>query len=462
MNSWIVRSVISPGLERVLGRPTFRYYREMTESQWWSRERLEQYQLEKLRRLLSIALNQTEGYAELAGMDKSWQPESLGDLRRLPLLDKCDIRQNLDRLVNHSVKGGAIRYTTGGSTGAPLLFYLDRRRQAYDKAARMLTHRWWGVRPGDREAYIWGSPVELSRQDRLKQCRDWLINDMLLPAFDLSETTARRFVDKLHRFQPACIFGYPSSIALLCQFARQANLRLDDLPVKAIFSTAEVLYDHQKQTISEAFGGVPVVNGYGSREGGFIAHECHEGGMHIIGENVIVEFVRDGRPVGPGEDAEIVVTHLDNYAMPFIRYRTNDIGQRVEARCACGRGTELMASLKGRSNDMLVARDGHMVHAGAVNYVMRDLGGLRQYQIVQEQIDLVRVRVVHDGGLPESAAQSIRDGIRKQLGGDVRVVVEVVEEIPPMPSGKHRYVVSLVAPSGDGIGRVHSARAAKL
>ena len=445
MNSWIVRFGISPVLERLLKRPTFRYYRDLERSQWWSSQRLRELQLVKLQELVSVALNNTDAYANLAGVDRSWQPESLEGLRELPLLDKANISTHREELVNRDVPGGAIRYNTGGSSGEPLIFYFDKRRQAYDKAARMRTHQWWGIRPGDREAYIWGAPVELNKQDRLKQFRDWITNELLLSAFDLSEQSVGLFVDRLRRFKPKCIFGYPSSIALMCRLAEQTGSDLSSLPVEVVFSTAEVLYDHQKEIISRSFGGVPVVNGYGSREGGFIAHECPEGRMHITSENIIVEFIKDGKAAAPGEDGEIIVTHLDNYAMPFIRYRTGDIGQPSDETCPCGRGLEVMKVLKGRSTDFVIAPDGRWVHGLALIYVIRDIPGVQQYQIVQEDVDSICVRVVLDDGFPADGPERIRDGIIDRMGAEVRVDVEQVSEIAQDPSGKFRHVISQVA-----------------
>ena len=445
MIPWISGHIISPALERLFRRRTFNYYHELMKSQWWSAEEIQGLQLEKLQTLVSTAMNGTPAYTELAGLAADWLPESLGDLARLPLLDKATLSTHRDRLTNRAVPGGAISYNTGGSSGTPLIFCLDKRRQAYDKAARMRTHEWWGVAPGDREAYIWGSPVELSGQDRLKQFRDWLTNEMLLSAFDLSEESVERFVASLHRFKPRCLFGYPSSIALMCQFARAKGLDLTGLPVKAVFSTAEVLYDHQKQIISETLGGVPVVNGYGSREGGFIAHECPEGRMHITSENVLVEFIKDGQAVEPGQDGEIVVTHLDNHAMPFIRYRTGDIGQPSDETCSCGRRLEVMKGLKGRSTDFVIAPDGRWVHGLALIYVVREIAGVRQYQIVQDDLDVIRVMVVSGPEFPPEGQQRIREGIAKRMGAEVRVDVEDVAEIAPAASGKFRYVISKIA-----------------
>ena len=445
MNPYVVRHILLPLHERLLRRRTFRYYHDLEQSQWWATQKLRQLQLEKLRRLVSLALNKTAIYADLAGVDRCWLPESLEDLQRLPLLDKSIISAHREELVNRDVRGGPIRYNTGGSTGQPLIFYFDKRRQAYDKAARMRTHRWWGVEPGEKEAYIWGSPIELRKQDRLKQIRDWLTNELLLSAFDLSEQSIGWYVARLRRFKPKCLFGYPSSIALLCQLARRAGLDLAELPVKVIFCTAEVLYDHQRRIISETFGGIPVVNGYGSREGGFIAHECPEGRMHITSENVIVEIIKDNRPAKPREDGEIVITHLDNYAMPFIRYRTGDIGQPSNETCPCGRGLEVMKVVKGRSTDFIIAPDGRWVHGSAFGYVLRDIPGVLQYQIIQEDVDSIRILIVINDDFPPNGVEQIRESVVARLGSDVQVDVEQVSEITPDPSGKFRYVISWVA-----------------
>lgn len=445
MNPWVVRHLISPALERVLGRRTFLLWREMMASEYWPAERLAELQLAKFRELVGVALTQTRAYARITGLDPSWRPSCLEDLVKLPLLDKATMSHYRDELVNQAVPGGVFRSSTGGSSGEPLIFYMDRRRQAADKAARMRTHQWWGILPGDREAYLWGSPVELGAQDRLKRFRDALTNELLLSAFDLSEQSVGGFVDRLQHFGPACLFGYPSSIALLCRLARRAGLRLDELGVRVVFSTAEVLYDDQKRIISEALGGAPVVNGYGSREGGFIAHECPEGRMHIADEGVIVEFLKDARPVAPGEDGEIVLTNLDNHAMPFIRYRTGDVGQAEEGECPCGRGLSLMKVVKGRTTDFVIAPDGRWVHGLALIYTVRDVPGVRQYQIVQQDVDLIAVKLAVEPDFPADGDERIRRQIIQRLGSEVRVEIERVEDIPADASGKFRYVISQVA-----------------
>lgn len=442
MNRYIAGKVILPLHERLMRRPTFAFFRQLDNQQWWRGQEIRRLQLAKLRALVAMAMNSTESYSRLAGLDRSWRPESLEDLRHLPLLDKATISAHREQLVNAVVAGGPIRYNTGGSSGQPLIFYIDRRRQAADKAARMLTHQWWGAFPGAREAYLWGSPVELSKQDRLKNFRDRLTNEMLLGAFDLSPRTVGAFAGLLRDFRPDCLFGYPSSIAMFCQLARRQNLDLRDLPLRAVFSTAEVLYEHQKELISESFGGVPVVNGYGSREGGFIAHECPHGRMHVISPHMIVEFIRNGRPAPEGQDGEIVVTHLDNHACPFIRYRTGDVGQADPKACPCGRGLEVMRALKGRTTDFIITADGRWVHGLALIYTVCDMQGVSQYQIVQNDVDRIAIRLVCDASYPAEGDAKVSAAVKRRLGQAVRVDIQHVSRITQDASGKYRYVIS--------------------
>ncbi len=444
MNTLLARNLLLPAHERLLRRKTFAVARRLEQSQWLAPEELRRLQLAKLNELLAVALERTS-YGQLAEISSNWRAASLDDLSRLPIMDKAFLSSHREQMVNRSVEGGPIRYRTGGSTGTPLIFYFDRRRQAWDKAARIRTHRWWGIRPGDREAYIWNSPVELSRQDRLKRVRDWLMNDRLLPASELCEANVADYVARLRRFRPHCLFGYPSAISLLARLASRAGLDLSDLGVRVVFTTAEVLYQHQRELITSAFGGAPVADCYGSREAGFISHQCPEGRMHITSENVIVEFLQQGQPAAPGEDADIVVTQLDNNAMPFIRYNTGDIGQYSTEPCPCGRGLSVMSVVKGRSNDMLLTSDSRWVHSSALHAVLSGIPGIANFQF-QQQADLsVRMLLVTDEQFPADGESRLRKGLLSRLGQGADFRIERCDSIPLMPSGKYCSVISQVS-----------------
>ncbi len=448
MHSGLVKNVIFPFHERLVGRRTFEFLRRLEKEQWASPEELKRMRLEKLQALLMHAQKSIPFYGRRFA-DAGFDPKGLGDfkdLEKLPLLNKAEIRKNLKDMLWNQCPGGLFRYNTGGSSGEPLVFYFDRRRQAYDAAARAMSHRWWGIDIGDRELYLWGSPLEITKQDRLKELRDRLTNQLLLSAFEISADRIPQFVHAFRRFRPDCVFGYPSTIDLFCRMAATQGYRLDDVGVRVVFCTAEVLYDHQRESIASHFGGVPVVDSYGSREGGFINHQCPKGSYHVMDSNYVLEFLRDGKPVAPGEDGEIVITHLDAWGMPFIRYRTGDVASSQEGLCACGRGFSLMSKVRGRSTDFVVTPDGRWQHGLSVIYVVRDIEGVDQFKIIQEDVDDVRVLLkVHQELYPADGDLRIVRGFKKRMGETVKVRVEHVSDIPPEASGKYRYVVSRVA-----------------
>ncbi|MBN2468730.1 MAG: phenylacetate--CoA ligase family protein, partial [Deltaproteobacteria bacterium] len=263
MNSWLVKQFIFPLHERIVGRKTYHYLRELEKLQWASPGDIEDLRFQKLRTLLMHARENIPFYARIfkkVGFEPH-KMQAIDDFRVLPLLTKADIRQNLQEMQWKKCPGGLYRYNTGGSSGEPLVFYFDRRRQAYDAAARALTHQWWGIDVGDKELYLWGSPLEITKQDRIKTLRDRLTNQLLLSAFEISPSTISSFVKAFQKFKPKCVFGYPSSISLFCKMARDMNFHLDDIGVQVVFSTAEVLYEDQRQTISSFFGGIPVADG---------------------------------------------------------------------------------------------------------------------------------------------------------------------------------------------------------
>lgn len=447
MHPLLVRKIIYPLHEKVFGRKTFAYLDELEKQQWMRPAELEELRFRKLRALLLHAKANIPFYTErfaAAEFDPATM-QDLNDFKKIPLLSKTEIKRNLDKMTWPACPGGLHRYNTGGSSGEPLIFYFDRRRQAMDKAARMLTHRWWGCDVGDPELYLWGSPLEVKKQDRMKDLRDRLTNELLISAFEISAEAVPGIYASFKQFSPKSVFGYPSTIALFAEMVQKQGLDLPSLGVKVVFSTAEVLYDYQRDTISQAFGGIPVVDSYGSREGGFVSHQCREGRHHVMDPHYVFEFLQEDRAVGEGEDGEIVLTHLDNWGMPFIRYRTGDVAQPGPAGCACGRGFATMQKIQGRTTDFIVTPDGRWQHALSIIYVVRDITGVEQFKIIQEAVDDVRVLLVTNEMYPAEGDARIVAGFKKRMGESVRVSVEHLSDIPREASGKFRYVVSKVA-----------------
>ena len=313
-------------------------------------------------------------------------------------------------------------------------------------AAKWRATRWWGVDIGDPEIVMWGSPIELGAQDRIRLLRDRLMRTRLLPAFEMSARKVDEYIEVIRRLRPRMLFGYPSAFAHIARHARERGIRLDGLGIRVAFVTSERLYADQRELIQAVFG-CPVANGYGGRDAGFIAHECPQGGMHITAEDIIVETVTPtGEPTPPGTAGEVVVTHLASGDFPFIRYRTGDVAVLGNRTCTCGRGLPLLEEIQGRTTDFIVAHDGTVMHGLALIYVVRDLAGVRAFKIVQESLELTRVLLETDADFAPAVVDEIIAAFRQRLGSQVEIRVERVERIPPERSGKYRYVVSHVEP----------------
>jgi phenylacetate-CoA ligase len=189
-----------------------------------------------------------------------------------------------------------------------------------------------------------------------------------------------------------------------------------------------------------------VANGYGSRDAGFIAHQCPSGSLHVSAEDIVVELVgADGCPVAPEESGEVVVTHMATDDFPFIRYRTGDVAVASGARCPCGRGLPVLDEVQGRSTDFIRTASGNQMHALALIYEVRDKPGVRAFKFIQDE-DL-SLELLIDGG-PELTAEvegQIRAGLIRRMGPGTVLQIRRVAEIPPEKSGKYRYVVSRAA-----------------
>ena len=441
-----IAKLVFPLQERVKKHDTVRVRRQMEESQWWSAERIAALQVERLKAFLTDIGANVPYYRELfasTGFDPR-AVKSTADLQALPFLTKAVIKEHTDALRADDAKGLA-RFNTGGSSGVPLIFFIGTERVTHDVAAKWRATRWWDVDIGDAEVVVWGSPIELGTQDRMRLIRDKLMRTELLPAFEMSDERVEAFIARIRQMRPKMVFGYPSAISHIAGYAEKKGLRLDDLGVKVVFVTSERLYDHQREVISRVFAS-PVANGYGGRDAGFIAHACPSGSMHITAEDIVVEIIDgEGNVLPRGHSGEIVVTHLATRDYPFVRYRTGDVGVLSDHACPCGRGLPVLSEIQGRSTDFVIAADGTVMHGLALIYVLRDIPGVASFKIVQETTLLTTVFVEPGKLFKAEDVTRIEEGLKRRLGDAVTIDVKLVDVVPAEASGKFRYVISRVA-----------------
>lgn len=444
MTSWYTRLVsqlLFPLHERLKRHSTYRLLPALEKSQWLSPQQLEQLQQDKLQSFIRQVVADVPYYQQLfkqLGLSAA-DIQSVADLAKLPLLDKTLIRSHSKQLFSNRPYRFS-RGSTGGSSGQPLTFYMDQHRVSHDVAAKLRATRWWGVDIGDPEAVIWGAPIELGKQSRLKSWRDKLFRSVLMPALTLTPELIAGQLQQLQQQKPAMVFGYPSVIYQLCLAAKRQQIKLESLGVKVVFVTSEMLYPHERNIISQSFQ-CPVANGYGARDAGFIAHECPAGSMHISAEDIIVELLDDnGQPVAAGQSGEIVVTHLATPGFPFIRYRTGDMAQLASQPCSCGRGLPVLANVQGRRRDFLVTTAGDQLHSWGVVYLLRDVSAIEKFKVIQHQATAIELLVVSEQPLSPDTQTDIRRQFQRLLGADMAISITRVTDIPAAANGKYCYV----------------------
>ena len=440
-----ISSFIFPLHERIKKHQTVQIKNSMNKSQWWTQEEIEQLQISRLKQLISECTSSVPFYKKLL-QERGLTEDDFNhiiDLQKLPFLTKKLIRNNIEEIKSKKAIDLA-RFNTGGSSGEPLIFYIGNERVSHDVAAKWRATKWWDVDIGDKELVIWGSPIELGSQDYVRLIRDKMLRTKLLPAFEMSEEKIAGFIQEIIAFKPKMLFGYPSSISLIAKHASKHNICLNQLGIRVVFVTSERLYDEQRDIISSVFA-CPVANGYGGRDAGFIAHQCPEGEMHITAEDIIVEIVdKDGKVLPHGHSGEVVITHLATKDFPFIRYKTGDIAILSDKTCQCGRGLPLLEEIQGRTTDFMVAKDGTIMHGLALIYVLRDLQGMANFKIIQEDINNTKILISTDETYDQKNDQLIRESFKQRLGQSVNITLEHVTQIPSEKSGKYRYVVSHV------------------
>ena len=434
------------GAHRLTGRPLGRYYAEYLEA---DRQRdVYAPPQEPLADLLRHCAANVPYYAELiAAAGNGYETNAIEYLRRLPLLTKDTVRAEFERLKSSDLEQRQWVYnSSGGSTGEPIKLIQDREFQDRQMAIQLLSYRWAGRQLGEPALHIWGSVRDILQGSERWQMRilNGLSNDRYRNAFRMTPDTMRSVLQQINEERPKLIVAYVQALYELARFAQREQIAV--AAQEAIVTSAGTLYPAMRALIESVFG-CPVFDRYGSREVGDIACECKQhAGLHVFPFGNYVEIVDDtGQPVPAGVEGNIVVTNLNNYAMPMVRYAIGDRGIMAQPGiCACGRSGQILQRVSGRSIDVFLKRDGTHVD-GAYFFPMLWLRDwVRKFQIVQADYERVVFRVALQGAYRTDELEEIVCQTRLVMGEECQVDFEFVDEIAPSPSGKFRFMISEV------------------
>lgn len=415
-------------------------FEQLNRSDFYSAALREERQTEALVALLRHAQNHVPHFRSLLADHEITARNARDVLAELPPLRRADIQANPASFVADDATG-VVDDHTGGSTGTPLTFKVDRPTQQAREASLMWANGLAGWRPGDRIAMLWGSDrdTKAAFRDWRLNLRWWLDNMRWYNAFEMGEEEMAAFHQAMTRFRPHLLVAYAGSLQVYARFLKSIGT-VPGYPLTGLISSAEVLTQAGREEVREYFQR-PIYDRYGNREAGAIAAECEaHGGLHVNEHDFVVEIdsVDPFKEPGP-----LLITYLANHAMPLIRYDTGDLAVWAKGECSCGRTTPRLARVVGRQADTIRTAHGKLIHGEFFTHVLYGAEGVREFQFVQESMNRYCLRVVADRIRPEFEAQW-RKKIEPMLGEGAEFRVELVDSIPVLASGKRRFTLSEV------------------
>jgi len=459
MNSELLKKLpypIKQGLKYIYGTipPRFRYskvfwdtYNFLQKSQWWSRQRLEEYQLQQLEKLLKHAYENVPYYHRVfdeRGL-KAKDIQDFNDLKKLPYLTKDIIRDNIQDLVAQNYPKSKLQYcTTGGSTGIPLGFYHEKGiTDAKEKAFITMLWSRVGFKMGDRCLILRGNVVETAGKGKFWKY-DTINKNLIFSSYHMTDENLPKYNHKIREFQPDFIQAYPSVITILARFMKENNIE-PFTTVKAILCASENLYPWQRKLLEEIMQ-CRVWSFYGHSERVALAGECEKSSYyHIFSEYGIVELIsKDGKPVTQEcEIGEIVATGFNNFAFPFIRYRTADIGVHTTQVCSCGRNYPLLKKIEGRLQDLIITKDNRLISLTSLIFAQHfeAFSKIKEMQLIQQESGEIIVKIVKTNEYRNEDEQEITQKMQGCVNGGLNIRFAYADHIPRTKSGKCRFLI---------------------
>ena len=429
-------------------RHAWRAYREKKRV-WHDARAIEELQKHRLVRLMHVHSNNPVygKYIRSAGIPKNNRFDLHGYLDQFPVMTKRDLTTQCEKLLNRD-SFMPRQNSSGGSTGEPVILYQDAHYEKEAMASNFLSDEMQNWFPGCRVVRLWGAPKDIdafrSPKNRIKL---FFKNEKYLDAFYMSTARMEEYVEVLRTFDPDVIVAYASAAYIFAKFILDRSIPLKISRLRSIISSAETLHDEMKCIIEKAFG-VPVYDRYGSREVGIIAAQCHRRRLfHLFPFDHIFETLDERLQCRVlDEPGVVVVTSLNNYAMPIVRYKLEDMAVLTAEKCDCGIAAPCLRRVQGRVSDMIKTRSGRNIHGEFFTHAIWGIPGIVQFRFIQETLDEYRLMLSIDKNYNREVHEPmIREYCFRLLDRGASLDITYHDEIPPLPgSGKRRFTISKV------------------
>lgn len=438
MYSNLVENLLLPAADRVLGLSISSELSWWRDVQWYSADKLRLLQEFRLDKLLNQVELTIPYYQEILKKNKIAGNRSPYErLGQLPILTKSIIKENISRLLDPE-KEKYIKVNTSGSSGERGTFYQDREAYSGALAIQSMFWDWAGFRLGDRAIQNGITP----ERGFVKAMKDLLMRVTYLPAYSLDKDFAIKALMSSQKGKYSRSFlGYASGLYTYAKFSQEAGIQ--DLKFKTVVSWGDKLFPQYRNLIKKQFK-CDVFDTYGSSEGLVIASECEHHTYHIMTPHVHVEILNaKGEEVGPGEMGNVIVTRLDNYLMPLLRYKLGDLAIKAcrDRVCPCGRNFPVLGTIIGRDTDIIYTprKKALIVHffTGIFEHVLE----IKQFQIVNRARRPMLVKYIPNQEISKNTIEVLREKICERAKEEFPIEFEMVSRIKPSASGKPQIIV---------------------
>ncbi|MGG3497073.1 phenylacetate--CoA ligase family protein [Peribacillus simplex] len=404
----------------------------------FSKKKQEEHQFEEVMKLIEYASKNSRFYRELYKEVNITEFKNINDLTKLPIVTKEMVRQNIEDIITIP-KGKAIKSNTGGTTGKSLTVYYKKE----DNQRRMATldyfkaiHGFMNIKM--KRATFNGKHIIPPNQKQKKFWRyNVAIKQMIYSSFYISDENIPYYIESLNKYKPESIDGFISSIYDIASYIERNNIKLKFIP-KAIFPTSETVTQEHRDVIERVFNS-KIRDQYASSEGAPFVWECESGKLHYDISTGIIENIENSN--------EILITSFTTYGTPLIRYKIGDsmTFENNNTSCDCGLKTPLIESIQGRVVDFLYSTKGAKIYLGNVSNIFKNIpNAIAKAQLIQSSLTNMVVRMVVDKNFKEEHKSMLIDEIKHKFGNDMRIEIEIVEEIPREKSGKYKLIVNNV------------------
>lgn len=409
----------------------------INQEQYLDQDSIEKLQKKRLKKILNCAYN-TEYYRKLMERESISIAELEEDITLLPITKKEDIKSSQESFIQNGISKETLRiFKTSGSTGIPMEIYVDKEAFWHRIATNYHSEMTFGRSPVELFAHITVMNRAIPVHQLLKKMK-------IFPVLHLPITNGEeKNLAILQKSKVKMLRSYPSALNILAKLNQEKD---KPLKVKSILSGGEYLSENSRKSIEESFS-CPVFNRYGAIEFPSLAKDCtEEKKLHITDGSYLVEIVdKKGKPRKSGT-GEIVVTHLFNKSMPFIRYSTGDLGCWGK-KCSCGRHSPVIRSLEGRESELIILPSGKLISAFSLSLLPLEsaFAGVLKYQIIQEKEEILIFSYVPMGnGMNEKTKKEIKKIIDEVCLGELKVEFEEVDDIKPGKTGKLKNFISKI------------------